>query len=402
MPRREYEWIIGGDNPAGTGAPPTRWPADSISACLVVRNEEALIERCLRSLRGVVDEIIVVHDGPCDDETLAIARRLGCRTFVAPYYGESERHRPFGYAQARGAWLLIIDADEFLSVELRAGLRGLAARDDVDGYRFLWTLWNGHRYITTHGPYRLVLVRKGAFRMAGIVHSRGEVDGTIARIPLHLEHRPAYDNFTIATILAKWRPWARRQANEYVTDLDTLPRFNYPGRVRWTRRRRAMNWLAPLLFVPAGLHTFGHVFRTLRHELGGRAALRYAWTQGFYRAMVTAYVALYRYGWPRRPHLVEDGHSTAQRTAPRVRSFNSARGSHACAGASTPAAPPVRSATLVAMCARAAAVTSSKPSPSSTALRLSPDASRASTAIVNCPGSSDPLRSHAWHERQRP
>lgn len=45
----------------------------SISACLVVRNEEAVIERCLESLAGVVDEIVLVHDGECEDRTLEIA-----------------------------------------------------------------------------------------------------------------------------------------------------------------------------------------------------------------------------------------------------------------------------------------------------------------------------------------
>ena len=43
---------------------------NTISACLVVHNEEKLIGRCLESIKNLVDEIIVVHDGPCQDKTL--------------------------------------------------------------------------------------------------------------------------------------------------------------------------------------------------------------------------------------------------------------------------------------------------------------------------------------------
>src|SRR5579862_5338849 len=103
----------------------------SISACLVVRNEEAVIERCLHSLAGVVDEIVLIHDGECTDRTLEIAERFGARITVADHAGGNEPHLPFAFALATGEWLLRLDADEFLSPELRAALPGLTARTDV-------------------------------------------------------------------------------------------------------------------------------------------------------------------------------------------------------------------------------------------------------------------------------
>src|SRR5438105_9189521 len=104
----EYEWIPASDfatqndsTIAGDSAP----TLGSISACIVVRNEGQLIRRCLESLAGAVAELIVVHDGPCDDDTVAIAEQFGCRVFVRPRYGHCERHLPFAYQQARGEWL---------------------------------------------------------------------------------------------------------------------------------------------------------------------------------------------------------------------------------------------------------------------------------------------------------
>ena len=101
---------------------------------VVVHNEEAVIARCLESLDGVVDEVIVVHDGPCSDATLDIARGRGCRIFEGPRVGHAEYHRPFAYEQARCEWVLNVDGDEFLSEALRERLRQLAAREGVAAF----------------------------------------------------------------------------------------------------------------------------------------------------------------------------------------------------------------------------------------------------------------------------
>ena len=88
---------------------------NKISACLVVHNEEKVIRRCLDSIKNVVDEIIVVHDGPCTDKTMEIAREYGAKIYEQPFNGEAEKHRPFSYRMTSGAWILQIDADEYLS-----------------------------------------------------------------------------------------------------------------------------------------------------------------------------------------------------------------------------------------------------------------------------------------------
>jgi glycosyltransferase involved in cell wall biosynthesis len=269
--------------------------AASISACLVVRNEQATIERCLESLEGVVDEVVIVHDGPCTDRTLDIAKRFGCRIVEAAYYGHCEHHTPRAYCEARGEWILNLDADEFLSPCLRNELPRLVRTPGIDGYELLWTHWNGDRYVTKNGPYKLALFRRCATRMLGIIHAPEDVDGTVRRVPFHLEHRPPAGQRRLRAMLGKWRRRARLQAREYVTSLEHVPRFNYPGSVRWTRRRLLTNQWSPLLIVPAALHTFYVVLTDLWRELGPREALRFASTEAAYRAMVTACVAWYRY-----------------------------------------------------------------------------------------------------------
>ncbi len=148
----------------------------SVSACLVVRNEEAVVERCLESLEGVVDEIVLVHDGECQDRTLEIARRHGCRIFVRPLVGHAEASTVFAYEQARGESILSIDADEYLSQELRKRLRGLIADEEVNGYELLWRMWDGTRYVTENGPYKLALFRRSKVHLLGIIHGVERVD----------------------------------------------------------------------------------------------------------------------------------------------------------------------------------------------------------------------------------
>jgi glycosyltransferase involved in cell wall biosynthesis len=120
---------------------------EKISACLVVYNEEKLIRRCLESLRDVVDEIILVHDGECTDRTLEIAKEYGAKIFVRDHKGFCEHHRPFCCKQASYNWILQIDADEFLSAELRNNLRSLVSNQEVSAYELLWPFWDGKKEI---------------------------------------------------------------------------------------------------------------------------------------------------------------------------------------------------------------------------------------------------------------
>ncbi|HSH00055.1 MAG TPA: tetratricopeptide repeat protein [candidate division Zixibacteria bacterium] len=100
--------------------------APTVSACLIVRNEEDHLRRCLASVRDVCDEIIVVDTGS-EDRTIEIAREYGCRVFEQPWEGDFSKHRNYSLAQATGDWILIIDADEELleadQKSLKAALR---------------------------------------------------------------------------------------------------------------------------------------------------------------------------------------------------------------------------------------------------------------------------------------
>lgn len=266
-----------------------------MSACLVVRNEEAVIERCLESLSGVVDEIVLVHDGECDDRTLEIAERYGCRIYVRPLTGHAEATTIFAFEVARGEWIMSLDADEYLSESLRDSLRALVGEESVNGYELLWRMWDGRRYITEKGPYKLALFRRACVHVLGIHHSAERVDPPVRRIELQLEHRPTYNNFALRTVLTKWRRSAKIHAEQLLSDFSEIPKFNWDEGPDWPPRRRLFNRLSPLLFLPSVPAVFAVNFAREREVYSPGENLRLSLYQGIYAGMLQFYVAKYRY-----------------------------------------------------------------------------------------------------------
>lgn len=97
-----------------------------LSASLIVRNEERCLDACLTSLRGQVDEIVIVDTGS-EDRSRDIARDHGARLLESPWTGDFSLARNAGLEAARGQWILYIDADERLSAFERDPLEALFA-----------------------------------------------------------------------------------------------------------------------------------------------------------------------------------------------------------------------------------------------------------------------------------
>jgi glycosyltransferase involved in cell wall biosynthesis len=152
----------------------------TITACLIVRNEAAVLERCLKSISNFADELCVVDSGS-DDGTVLIARQFGARVTIdrslADRFG---RLRDFAAARnaalemARGRWVLSIDADEVLHIAKPKRLYELLANDRLHAIelrilsggmrwylprlvrRMPWTRWHDrvHEWVECRGLTR--------------------------------------------------------------------------------------------------------------------------------------------------------------------------------------------------------------------------------------------------------
>ncbi len=259
-----------------------------ISACLIVHNEEHLLTRCLESLDGVVDEIILIHDGPCSDRTLEIAERFGARIFVREFVGNAEPHRPFSFKQAVGDWILQIDADEYLSEELRQNIRKLSENEAVSAYEFVWPLWNGKKYRGIVWPLKRCFFRRDRLSFLGVPHFVAEVDGRVEKSRLVLYHEPEYDNYRWRSFRNKWLPWAKIQAAYYLKNFSEIEKFNY-HQADWSMkiiiRKKFPLLLLPLDFVLVFSKT---LFSGAYHL--GLFGLKAALMPAFYRAMIDYYL----------------------------------------------------------------------------------------------------------------
>jgi glycosyltransferase involved in cell wall biosynthesis/Flp pilus assembly protein TadD len=96
----------------GTYAPA---PAHGVSLCMIVRNEETTLARCLADAMVFVDEIVVVDTGSTD-RTVQVATACGARVHAISWQNDYAAARNAAVSHARGGWVLSLDADERLSV----------------------------------------------------------------------------------------------------------------------------------------------------------------------------------------------------------------------------------------------------------------------------------------------
>lgn len=102
--------------------------APFLSLCMIVRDEEPYLCRCLESLDGVADELIVVDTGS-QDRTVEIAREQGARVELFDWADDFAAARNEACRFARGEWIFMVDGDEYLEpAGLGPHLRALVER----------------------------------------------------------------------------------------------------------------------------------------------------------------------------------------------------------------------------------------------------------------------------------
>jgi len=157
--------VTGRRVPHASPEEPSRVVRPLLSAALIVRDEARFIGDCLRSLTGIVDDVIVVDTGSTD-ETRAIARGLGARVVDHPWQGSFAEARNVSLDLALGEWVLYIDADERLVGAERAEVHRLLHDADEVAFRLLF------QPMLNATPYREYRLWRNdpRIRFDGIIH----------------------------------------------------------------------------------------------------------------------------------------------------------------------------------------------------------------------------------------
>ncbi|MCH7735477.1 MAG: FAD-dependent oxidoreductase [Chloroflexi bacterium] len=110
-----------------------------LTLCMIAKNEEERLGRCLESVQGLVDEIVVVDTGS-DDRTVEIAESFGARIGSFPWNNNWSDARNESLKLATGDWIIWLDPDDLLPKEMHGKIRE-AMRQGLGKKRaYFWVL----------------------------------------------------------------------------------------------------------------------------------------------------------------------------------------------------------------------------------------------------------------------
>nr|WP_026297219.1 glycosyltransferase [Paenibacillus daejeonensis] len=165
----------------------------SISLCMIVKNEEGVLARCLGSVGAVADEIIIVDTGSTD-RTVDIARQFTDRIFHFEWIDDFAAARNYAFSQATKPYILWLDADDILLKKDKDKLLELktSLAPEIDSVSMLYNLSTDEFGNVSFSLRRNRLVKRSrSFRWIGPVHEYLEVGGNIFSSDIAVTHVPA-------------------------------------------------------------------------------------------------------------------------------------------------------------------------------------------------------------------
>lgn len=121
-----------------------------LSLCMIVRDEEVSLPKCLRSVKNVVDEMVVLDTGSVD-RTPQIAHKFGAKVHHFTWCNDFSAARNDALKYVTGDWVLILDADETLSPKIIPQLKDSLHREE-----YLLINLVRHEVGAEQSPYSLV------------------------------------------------------------------------------------------------------------------------------------------------------------------------------------------------------------------------------------------------------
>lgn len=173
------------------------------------------LDRVLDAVKDF-DEVLIC-DMESTDETLDIARKHGCRivTFARREYNIVEPAREYAIHEATHEWVLVVDADEIITPQLRQYLyQRIQEASCPDGLFIPRKNYFMGRFMRCHYPDHILrFFRKDKTHWPAIIHCQPEIDGRVEKIPakrreLAFEHLA---NDSVENIVSKTNQYTRNE-----------------------------------------------------------------------------------------------------------------------------------------------------------------------------------------------
>jgi len=221
----------------------------TISLCMIVKNEEQVLDRCLSCVADIVDEIIIADTGSTD-KTKEIAAKYTDKIYDFEWIKDFAAARNFAFSHGTKEWLMWLDADDYLTDADRENLRKLKSSLplDADSVMCRYNLsFDGAGNPTFFSTRERMVKNDGQPRWHGAIHEYMQVRGRTITSDFAVNHGPLHQGNTERNIgifenmLATGAEFSPREMYYYAREL------YYSGRYQ-----ESIEWLEKFLGTDGG------------------------------------------------------------------------------------------------------------------------------------------------------
>ena len=162
-----------------------------LSLCMIVRNEEDVLERCLNSVNSFIDEIIIVDTGSTDN-TKNIARKFTQNIYDFTWIDDFSAARNFSFSKASGDYIMWLDADDIITPLNANKINSLKNTYDpkVDIFMFKYNVAFDKNNSPTFTYYRERIIRNSSkYKWESPIHEVIPLEGELMYCDISVEHK---------------------------------------------------------------------------------------------------------------------------------------------------------------------------------------------------------------------
>ncbi|WP_312505062.1 glycosyltransferase [Lysinibacillus sp.] len=204
----------------------------TISLCMIVKNAQSTIERCLDSVQHIVDEINIIDTGSTD-RTKTIIQNYTSRIYDIPWSDHFAKARNFSFQQATKDYILWLDADDVITKENQYKFSQLKQSlfPSIDAVTMDYYLSLDHDGVVECSKRNVRLVKRAShFQWEGAVHEELKVSGPFYHSDIAITHLPLsrdlYRNICIYEgLLKEGHSLSARDLFFYANELKTHQRY---------------------------------------------------------------------------------------------------------------------------------------------------------------------------------
>lgn len=163
----------------------------TISLCMIVKNEEEVLDRCLQSVKHIVDEIIIVDTGSTDD-TKEIAKKFDAKIYDYEWCNDFSKASNYSFSLANKDYILWLDANDVIEEKEQLKLMELkeSLSEEIDAVSMPYILSVSESGDVGYQIRRHRFTkRERQFKWEGKVHEVLLVSGNIFHSDVAIEHR---------------------------------------------------------------------------------------------------------------------------------------------------------------------------------------------------------------------